>query len=100
MCCASSDGRPSMVEFLTAAAILLMAIVAAGLVRLLLGPGIADRLMAVQLLGTGSAGMLLLSASAVPMAGAVEVALVLGLLAALVSVALVKSADPSMAGEE
>jgi multicomponent Na+:H+ antiporter subunit F len=89
-----------MVEFLTAAAILLMAIVAAGLVRLLLGPGIADRLMAVQLLGTGSAGMLLLSASAVPMAGAVDVALVLGLLAALVSVALVKSADPSMAGEE
>ncbi len=77
-----------------------MAIVAAGLVRLLLGPGIADRLMAVQLLGTGSAGMLLLSASAVPMAGAVDVALVLGLLAALVSVALVKSADPSMAGEE
>ncbi len=63
-----------MVEFLTAAAILLMAIVAAGLVRLLLGPGIADRLMAVQLLGTGSAGMLLLSASAVPMAGAVDVA--------------------------
>lgn len=65
--------------------------VALGLVRILRGPGDADRIMAAQLLGTGGiAALLLLAAMSVP--AAVDVALILALLAAFVSVAFVKGA--------
>lgn len=65
--------------------------VALGLVRILRGPGDADRIMAAQLLGTGGiAALLLLAAMSVP--AAVDVALILALLAAFVSVAFVNGA--------
>ena len=49
--------------------------------------------MAAQLLGTGGIAALLLLAEATGVPAAVDVALVLALLAAFVSVAFVKSAD-------
>jgi multicomponent Na+:H+ antiporter subunit F len=95
-----------MADFLLAAAAFVLFVVALGLVRLLHGPGRADRIMAVQLLGTGGTAVLLLLGQALPMAGVVDVALVLGLLAAFVSVAFVKAAlqpaadDPARGGRK
>jgi multicomponent Na+:H+ antiporter subunit F len=81
-----------MADFLLAAAGFVLATVALGLVRILRGPGDADRIMAAQLLGTGGIAALLLLARATGVSAAVDVALVLALLAAFVSVAFVKSA--------
>jgi multicomponent Na+:H+ antiporter subunit F len=95
-----------VVDFLLAAAAFVLAVVALGLVRVLRGPGRADRIMAVQLLGTGGVAVLLLLSQAVAMTGVVDVALVLGLLAAFVSVTFVKAVlhpaedDPARGGEK
>lgn len=90
-----------MAEFLFAAAGFVLAMVAFGLLRVLRGPEPADRIMAVQLLGTGGVAVLLLLAAAVPMPGIVDTALVLVLLAAFISVAFVKAAAdaPTDGGE-
>ena len=80
-----------MPGFLLAAAVFVLATVAVGLLRLLYGPGTADRLMAVQLLGTGGITVLLLLGVAMRMAAAVNVALTLALLAAFASAAFVKA---------
>ena len=89
-----------MADFLTASAILVLAIVGVGLIRVLRGPTTADRIMAAQLLGSGGVAALLLLVQARPVAGVVDVALVLALLAAFVSVAFVKSADPAPEGDQ
>jgi multicomponent Na+:H+ antiporter subunit F len=84
-----------MAEFLFAAASFVLAMVALGLVRILRGPSVADRIMAAQLLGTGGIAALLLIAAATGMSAAADVALSLALLAAFASVALVNAiADP------
>ena len=82
-----------MAEFLLAAAGFVLLMVALGLVRVLRGPGDADRVMAAQLLGTGGIAALLLLGAAIGEAGAVDVALTLALLAAFASVAFFKSAS-------
>ena len=82
-----------MANFLLAAAGFVMATVALALVRILRRPAAAERIMAAQLLGTGGIAALLLLARATEVPAAVDVALVLALLAAFVSVAFVKSAD-------
>ncbi len=87
-----------MAEFLLAAAAFVLATVALGLVRILRGPGEADRIMAAQLLGTGGIAALLLLAQAMRMPAAVDVALVLALLAAFVTVAFVTIAFVKGAG--
>jgi multicomponent Na+:H+ antiporter subunit F len=79
-----------MADFLLAAAAFVLAMVALGLVRILRGPGDADRIMAAQLLGTGGIAALLLLRQATSLPAAVDVALTLALLAAFVSVAFVK----------
>ena len=79
-----------MAEFLLAAAGFVLAMVALGLVRMLRGPGDADRMMAAQLLGTGGIAALLLLGAATGEAAVVDVALTLALLAAFASVAFVK----------
>jgi multicomponent Na+:H+ antiporter subunit F len=84
-----------MADFLLAAAGFVMGTVALGLARILRGPAAAERIMAAQLLGTGGIAALLLLAEAMGVPAAVDVALVLALLAAFVSVAFVKSAAPS-----
>lgn len=76
-----------MSGFLLAAAVAILAMVALGLLRILRGPGAADRMMAVQLLGTGGAAMLILLAAATGIGAVVDVALTLTLLAAFASIA-------------
>ncbi len=83
-----------MTEFLLAMALLVLVLTALGLLRVLRGPGDADRMMAAQLLGTGGIAILLLLGAASGRAEAVDVALILALLAAFASIAFVKaSAD-------
>ena len=88
-----------MADFLLAAAGFVLATVALGLVRILRGPSEADRIMAVQLLGSGGIAALLLLAEAMSVPAAVDVALTLALLAAFVSVAFVKGFARSRADE-
>ena len=80
-----------MPEFLLGAAVFVLAMVALGLVRVLRGPGPADRMMAAQLIGTGGIAILLLLGAATGMGAAVDVALTLALLAAFASIAFVKA---------
>jgi multicomponent Na+:H+ antiporter subunit F len=76
-----------MAEFLLAAACFVLIMVALGLVRILRGPTVADRIMAAQLLGSGGIATLLLVAAATGMAATIDVALSLALLAAFASAA-------------
>lgn len=81
-----------MSEFLLAAAGFVLAMVAIGLVRVLRGPGDADRLMAGQLLGSGGIAALLLGGAAIGDGAVVDVSLTLALLAAFASIAFTKFA--------
>lgn len=78
-----------MTEFLLAAAAVVLATVALGLVRILRGPSDADRLLAAQLLGTGGVAALLLLGVATAEAAVGDLALVLTLLAAFAAVGFV-----------
>ena len=78
-----------MNDFLIIAAGLVLITVAAGLARVLRGPSGVDRMMAVQLLGTGGIAALLLAASATEVAGVENVALGLALLSSFASIAFV-----------
>ena len=80
-----------MADFLLATAGAILFTVAVGLVRILGGPGDADRMMAAQLIGTGGIGSLLLIAAATGAHGVEDVALGLALLAVFASVAFVNS---------
>ncbi len=81
-----------MAEALLPVALVILASVAAGLWRVLRGPGRSERLMAVQLLATGGIAVLLLLAAATGEAALLDVALVLALLGAFASVAFVLAA--------
>lgn len=87
-----------MPEFLLGAAGVVLAMVALGLVRVLRGPGSADRMMAAQLLGSGGIAALLLGGAAIGDGSVVDVSLTLALLAAFAAVAFVKFAPD--AGED
>jgi multicomponent Na+:H+ antiporter subunit F len=78
-----------MPDFLLWAAAFVLAMVALGLVRVKLGPGYADRMMAAQLLGSGSIAVLLLFGAATGETAVIDVALTLALLAAFASSAFV-----------
>jgi multicomponent Na+:H+ antiporter subunit F len=82
----------SVTEFLLGAAAFILGTVALGLVRILRGPGNADRMLAAQLLGTGGVAALLLLGVASGVGAVAEVALLLALLAAFSSVAFVAGA--------
>ncbi|MGK9066116.1 monovalent cation/H+ antiporter complex subunit F [Stutzerimonas chloritidismutans] len=69
---------------------LLLLTVVVGLGRVLLGPGRVDRLLAVQLFGTSGTALLLVMAQWQAQPALRDVALVLGLLAAVASAALVQ----------
>ncbi|WP_111642309.1 monovalent cation/H+ antiporter complex subunit F [Marinimicrobium alkaliphilum] len=71
-------------------ATLLALTILAGLWRVLRGPTRADRLMAIQLFGTTGAAVLLILAQSLGQPALRDVALVLALLAAVVSAALVQ----------
>jgi multicomponent Na+:H+ antiporter subunit F len=85
-----------MADFLLAATGFVLAMVALGLVRILRGPTRADRMMAMQLFGSGGiAALLLAGATRIP--AMVDIALTLALLAAFASVAFVLSGSGSQA---
>jgi multicomponent Na+:H+ antiporter subunit F len=75
-----------------AAAGAVLVTVVIGLVRILRGPGDAERIMAAQLLGTGGVAALLLAGIARGRAATFDVALTLAVLAAFASIAFVKGA--------
>ena len=88
-----------MTEFLTAALGVILAMLALGLVRILRGPGEADRMMAAQLIGTGGIAALLLLGAVTGVPAAVDVALTVALLATFASIAFVKKGS-AILGEE
>ena len=88
-----------MAEFLLAAAGFVLAMVALGFVRILRGPGDADRMMAAQLIGTGGIAALLLMGAASGTGPVVDVALTLALLAAFASVVFFRSAAAERADD-
>lgn len=93
-----------MTEFLLGATLFVLLMVAGGLVCVLRGPGDIDRMMSVQLFGTGGIAALLLLGAAIDVPAVVDVALVLAVLAAFAAIAFVKAgaaaAEPPQAGED
>jgi len=88
-----------MTEFLTVALGFLLTMLALGLVRILRGPGDAERMMAAQLIGTGGIAALLLLGTVTGLPAAIDVALTLALLATFASIAFVKKGT-SRLGED
>lgn len=79
-----------MVQWNLVVVFFLVATIAAGLVRVIRGPTTADRMLAVQLLGTTGVAVLLLLADSWRNPGLIDVALVFALLAPVAVVALVR----------
>lgn len=73
-----------------ALAVCLLLTIVAGMVRVVRGPTAADRMLAAQLFGTTGVATLLLLGFAWEAPAAIDVALVLALLAAVVGVAFVR----------
>lgn len=71
-------------------ACLLLLSILVGLWRIVFGPSRIDRLIAVQLFGSAGTAMLLLLSQSQRMPALLDVALILALLAALLSAALVQ----------
>lgn len=78
-----------MSGLLEAIAILLLASLVLGLVRIWRGPGFADRMLAAQLFGTTGVAVLVVLAELLHMPALRDVALVLALLAVLAVLAFV-----------
>ncbi|MDM0075956.1 monovalent cation/H+ antiporter complex subunit F [Variovorax sp. J2P1-59] len=80
-----------MTSFLIGATAFVLAMVALGLICILRGPGNVDRMMAVQLFGTGGIAALLLAGAAIDMDAVIDVVLTLSILAAFAAIAFVKA---------
>lgn len=87
-----------MNSWLAFVAVILLGSLAAALWRVWRGPEDADRMMAAQLVGTAGMGLLLIL-WALGEKAALDVALVLALLAALAAVGFVKATSPDGAGD-
>lgn len=83
-----------MNAFMLALSVFLALNIVAGLVRVLRGPTLADRMLAAQLFGTTGTAILLLLAEALARPALQDVALVFALLAAVNVVAFVRRAWP------
>ena len=79
-----------MPEFLIAMGLVLLTTMAAGLIRIMIGPTPSDRMMAAQLLGTSGIGTLLLLAPALGVPALADVALIFARLAAVSVVAFTR----------
>lgn len=75
---------------LLAGTLLLLLTLAVGLVRAMIGPSLQDRMLSVQLLGTGGVAVLLLMSTLLAAPALIDVALVLALLAAVAAAALTR----------
>ncbi|MFO7761009.1 MAG: monovalent cation/H+ antiporter complex subunit F [Thermodesulfobacteriota bacterium] len=71
-------------------ALLLLLAVAAGMIRVLLGPTIADRMLAAQLLGTCGLAILLMLAKGLEATVLIDIALIFSLLALLATMTFVR----------
>jgi multicomponent Na+:H+ antiporter subunit F len=69
--------------FFLTLALLLLITMSAGLIRVLIGPTAADRMMAAQLLGTSGIGVLVLLGTALEIPALIDVGLIFALLAAV-----------------
>jgi len=88
-----------MSDFLLFAAFFVMAMVALGLISIACrAPGV-DLILAVQLIGTGGTAILLLLAASTATSPAIDVALMLALLAAFAAVAFVASMPGATGGK-
>jgi multicomponent Na+:H+ antiporter subunit F len=76
--------------WLLSALLLLLSSLAAGLIRALRGPTLQDRMLSVQLLGSGGVALLLLLAVLLDLPALLDVSLVLALLAVVAAVALTR----------
>ena len=88
-----------MADFLLIAACAILAMVALAMFLVMRGPVDADRMMAVQLLGTGGIAVVLLAGSATGQSAVIYVALVLDLLAAFAGLAFVKAGSPAQSSD-
>ena len=77
-------------QILLAGTTLLLLTLGMGLVRAMVGPSLQDRMLSVQLLGTGGVALLLLLSSLLAIPALIDVALVLALLAAVAAAALTR----------
>lgn len=84
-----------MADFLFSVALVVLATVALGLFRIVCGPAEGDRMMSVQLLGSGGVAVLLLMAVATGTPSMIDVALIVALLATFASIAFVRGAAVS-----
>lgn len=75
---------------LLTAALLLFVTLATGLIRALIGPSLQDRMLSIQLLGTGGVALLILLGLLLDIEALVDTALVLALLAAVAAAALTR----------
>jgi len=88
-----------MAEALLAMALFLLLLLLAGMLRVLRGPTMADRMMTAQLFGTTAVAILLLLSFAFEVPALVDVGLVMGLLALIAAVAFVRLRNPG-AGDD
>lgn len=77
-------------QILIAGATLLLLTLGVGLVRAMVGPSLQDRMLSVQLLGTGGVALLLLLSSLLAIPALIDVSLVLAMLAAVAAAALTR----------
>lgn len=83
---------------LDAAAFVLLLLLGLGLIRVIAGPAGADRILAVQLSGTTTVGLLLLLAVRLEQPALIHAALLFVLFAALLALAFVRR-DPPRGGD-
>jgi multicomponent Na+:H+ antiporter subunit F len=83
-----------MILFLTLTALVLLATVGVGLIRVVRGPTHSDRMMAAQLMGTTGIAVLLVLAPVVRIPALVDAALVFALLAAVAVAAFTRRRLP------
>ena len=79
----------TITDFLLVAAAFVLLMVAIGLARILYGPADVDRILSVQLIGSGGVAVLLLSVG-MNVPPIMDVALMLGLLATFLSVTFLR----------
>ena len=75
---------------LLTALVLLLTTLLIGLARTVIGPSLEDRMLAVQLLGSGGVALLLMLAALFAAPALIDVALVLALLAVVAAAALTR----------
>jgi len=84
-----------MHEFLIGAAVFVLLVAGAGLIRAIRGPTDVDRILAVQLLGSGGIGVLVLLHAAGQAPGILDIALTFAILGALAALAFARSSPGS-----